>query len=881
MDLFSSVSRIHRRPQSCKPAAVEKTPRRLQGFGVRMGPAIACIAGSLALAVVMMAPAARGQAQEPALVWPAVESPVAADPDLEARVLEILSAMTLEQKIGQMVQAEIKSVTPAEVKRYHLGSVLNGGGSFPRGRKNASVADWLALADAYYDASMSVAEGPPIPLVWGTDAVHGHNNVMGATLFPHNIALGATGNAKLVQDIAEATAAEVAVTGIDWVFAPTVAVVRNDRWGRTYEGYSEDPEIIGPFAEAAIRGLQGAAGSPEFLAPGRVLATAKHFIGDGGTRDGIDQGDNLASELQLRDIHGRGYFHALGAGAQTVMVSFNSWRGSKLHGNRYLLTEVLKNQMGFDGLVVSDWNGIGQVSGCGNASCPQAVNAGIDMIMVPEDWKAFIRNTLAQVRDGEIPMERIDDAVSRILRVKLRAGLFERGRPSSRPLAGKTELLGQAGHRALARQAVRESLVLLKNSQNILPLSPSSRVLVAGDGADNIAKQSGGWTLTWQGTGNSNEDFPGATSIFDGIRRAVAAAGGEAALSVDGAFDEAPDVAIVVFGEEPYAEGQGDLEHLSYSAASPGDLALLRKLKQQGIPVVSIFLSGRPLWVNPEINASDAFVLAWLPGSEGGGISDVLFSAPDGNVTHDFVGRLRYSWPANPGQVEVNRHDPQYQPQFPYGYGLDYGQADPLEGPLPEDSVIASSAPASHKEVRVFDSRVLPPFRMMVGDKADWQVAAAGTEISSRANVVSVSAVDLQVQEDARQASWSGAGDGQFFFQADQPMDLRSVAAKGGALEFFLRVDNAPTRKVTLRMGCVYPCASNADITNLLRKLPEGTWTRLTLDLQCFAQQGLELERVDVPLLILTGGRLKLSIAGVRIVPDAAAGATISCQGGQ
>lgn len=831
------------------------------------------------MAGVLMLASAPGLTQDQLQTWPPVASAVPVDDELEARIDQILASMSLQQKIGQMTQAEIKSVTPADVRRYHLGSVLNGGGSFPGGKKDASVQDWLALADAFYQASMDVSEGPAIPLIWGTDAVHGHNNVMGATLFPHNIALGAAGNAELVEKIAVATAAEVAVTGIDWVFGPTVAVVRNDRWGRTYEGFSEDPEIIGPFAEAAVRGLQGVAGTPGFLGQDRVLATAKHFIGDGGTWDGIDQGDTLASEQELRNIHGEGYRYAIAAGVQSVMASFNSWHGSKLHGNRYLLTEVLKEQMGFDGLVVSDWNGIGQVTGCSNDSCPQAVNAGIDMFMVPEEWKAFIRNTVAQVQAGEIPIERIDDAVSRILRVKLRAGLFERGRPSTRPLAGRRELLGSAGHRELARQAVRESLVLLKNSNNLLPLSPSSRVLVAGDGANDIGKQAGGWTLSWQGTGNSNKDFPGATSIFDGIRQAVVAAGGEAVLSVDGSFDTAPEVAIVVFGEQPYAEGQGDREHLSYSASNPRDLALLRKLKQEGVPVVSVFLTGRPLWVNPEINASEAFVVAWLPGSEGAGISDVLFATRDGKVNHDFKGRLRYSWPAKPGQVQLNRHDVQYQPLFPYGYGLDYGHADTLMQPLPEDEMDSGAVPQKGAEVNIFDGRAVAPFRMMVGDKAGWQVPAAGSEIRSRAEVVRVSAVDLQVQEDARQATWSGHGEGQFYFQADQPLDLRAIAASGGALEMFLRVDQPPTRKVTLRMGCIYPCASNADITNLLRKLPQDNWTKLAIDLQCFAQQGLELERVDVPLLILTEGRLGLSVAGVRIAPGIAAGATISCQG--
>ena len=467
--------------------------------------------------------------------------------------------------------------------------------------------------------------GAGVPVIWGTDAVHGHNNVAGATLFPHNIGLGATRDPELIQRIGEATALEVAATGIDWTFAPTLAVVRDDRWGRTYEGYSEDPEIVRQYAGRMITGLQGSAASPDFLSTFHVVATAKHFIGDGGTDQGVDQGDNLSTEQQLLDIHGQGYLSALEAGVQTVMASFNSWRGEKVHGDRHLLTDVLKGRLGFDGYVIGDWNGHAQVPGCSNESCPAAINAGVDMIMVPEDWKALLTNTLEQVRSGEIEQSRIDDAVRRILRVKMRAGLFTGGRPSSRPPAGDASLVGAADHRSLAREAVRQSLVLLKNGEGLLPLQRDLNVLVAGDGADDISKQSGGWSVTWQGTEVTNEDFPGATSIFAGVREAVTAGGGSATLSPDGSFDESPDVAIVVFGEDPYAEYDGDLESLDFSAGHGASLELLRRLKGQGVPVVSVFLSGRPLWVNPELNASTAFVAAWLPGTEGGGIADVLF----------------------------------------------------------------------------------------------------------------------------------------------------------------------------------------------------------------------------------------------------------------
>jgi beta-glucosidase len=595
------------------------------------------------------------------------------DPQIEGKVAALLARMTLEQKVGQMVQAEIRSVTPEDVRKYRLGSVLNGGGAWPGENKHASVAAWVALADGFYDASMDTANGAPaIPIMWGTDAVHGHNNVLGATLFPHNIGLGAANDPDLMERIAAATAREVAATGLDWTFAPVVAAVRDDRWGRTYESYSEDPEIVRTYADRFVRGLQGTPGSREFLDSSRVLATAKHFIGDGGTTDGVDRGDTAVSEADLLRIHGPGYVAAIKAGVQTIMVSYNSWNGLKLHGQRYLLTDVLKQRMGFDGIVISDWDGVDEVQGCSKDKCAQAINAGIDMVMVPTDWKNFVGNTLEQVRTGKIPPARIDDAVTRILRVKYRAGLFERGRPSSRPLAGKRELVGAPEHREVARQAVRESLVLLKNDRGLLPLRRKSHVLVVGDGADNIAKQAGGWTITWQGTENSNADFPGATSIQQGIARAVTQAGGKVSSSLDGLQQARPDFAIVVFGENPYAEWFGDLRSIDYRGGGDAELALLQQLRQASVPRACVFLTGRPLVIERQLAACDAFVVAWLPGSEGGGVADVLFRKVNGRVNYDFVGKLSFSWPRTASQTALNRNDPDYDPLFPYGFGLRY-----------------------------------------------------------------------------------------------------------------------------------------------------------------------------------------------------------------
>jgi beta-glucosidase len=606
-------------------------------------------------------------------LWPKIASPYGVDAAVEERIDSILSRMSLAEKVGQITMAEIQSISPGDVKRFNIGGLLNGGGSYPNKNRNASIAEWLVMANAFYDASMDDGDGKvAVPVIWGTDAVHGHNNVVGATIFPHNIGLGATRNPALIRDIGVATAREVAVTGIGWAFAPTVAVARDDRWGRTYESFSEDPALVAELSKEIVVGLQGHPALENAFGADKVVATAKHFIGDGGTLNGDDQGDTQLNEEALKKLHAPGHFTAIGAGAQTVMATFNSWNGVKTHGNNYLLTTVLKERMGFDGFVVGDWNGHEQIPGCTAGACAAAVNAGVDMIMVPTEWRNFIRNTTRQVKNGEISEARLDDAVRRILRVKIRAGLFEKGRPSEQPLAGVKDLLGHPDHRALARRAVRESLVLLKN-EGVLPLNPRTKILVAGDAADSVPRQSGGWTITWQGRDTTNADFPGATTIYAGIRNAVEASGGKAVLSETGDYKEKPDAAIVVFGETPYAEFEGDLEtDRGVDFEDEKALAILRRLKADGIPAVAVFISGRPRWVSPEIDAADAFVAAWLPGSEGAGVADVLIAGQDGRARNDFKGRLSFSWPASPDQHPVNAGDGDYAPLYPFGFGLSY-----------------------------------------------------------------------------------------------------------------------------------------------------------------------------------------------------------------
>ena len=661
-------------------------------FSVLTLLAFTALAGVTKVARAADAPADCAAFTEPARLadWPRLTPAFSRDAALEARIAGIVAGMTLRQKIGQMTQAEIRAVTPDEVRRHYIGSVLNGGGSWPgKGNKRATPTEWLVLADAFWDASMNTDAKVKIPVIWGIDAVHGNNNVLGATLFPHNIGLGAAHDACLLRRIGAATAQQVRVTGQDWTFAPTLAVVRDDRWGRSYEGYSEHPAITRAYAREIVLGLQGAA--PRM---GGVIATAKHFIGDGGTDRGRDQGVTRATAGELINLHAPGYFAALEAGVQSVMVSFSSWsdmatgKTDKMHGQKALITDVLKGRLGFDGLVVSDWEGHAQVSGCSKTQCARAVNAGIDVFMVPQQWKQFIANTVEQVEKGEIPMARIDDAVSRILRVKLRAGLFEAPKPSQRANAGRVELLQQ---RELAREAVQKSLVLLKNNQGLLPLSRGKKVLVVGKSADSLPNQTGGWSITWQGSENSNDDFPNGTTLLAAIRRTA----GEARVSFNatarGIDVKEFDAVIAIIGERPYAEGQGDIAPdltIAHAQHHESDLGVLDRVSGKGVPVVTVFISGRPLYTNPEINRSDAFVAAWLPGTEGQGVADLLFRGADGAVNKDFSGKLSYSWPRSPCQSPLNVGDPGYQPLFPYGYGLSV--ADKRDLPRLEEAVARS-----------------------------------------------------------------------------------------------------------------------------------------------------------------------------------------------
>ena len=772
-------------------------------------------------------------------LWPVVQSDLI-DPAIEARIDDLMAKMTLEQKVGQVIQADNGSITPEEVKRYRIGSVLSGGNSGPDGKPYGTVDEWVADVDSYYMASVD-PEGVEvaIPIIWGIDAVHGHNNVVGGTLFPHNIGLGAMRDPDLMGEIARVTAVELRTTGHDWTFAPTVAVPRDSRWGRSYEGFGEDPEIVASYSAKIVEGLQGKFGSDDFLGDSHVISTAKHFLADGGTADGKDQGDAVLPEADLVRLHAAGYPPAIEAGALSVMASFSSWNGSKIHGDHYLLTDVLKGRMGFNGFVVGDWNAHGQLDGCTNEDCPAALLAGLDMYMAPDSWRGLYTNTLAQVKSGIIPESRLDDAVRRILRAKLHYGLFDEKRPSERALAGRTDLLGSAEHRAIARQAVRESLVLLKNENGVLPIRPDSKVLVAGNGADSISKQAGGWTLTWQGGGMDNDLFPNGDSILDGI----AAVDSAVTFSADGSYTDRPDVAIVVFGEDPYAEFRGDVDHLAYDIDGSKERKLLQQFKADGIPVVSVFLSGRPMWVNPEINASDAFVAAWLPGSEGAGIADLLFSDEAGQPRYDFHGKLSFSWPRRAEQTPLNVGDADYDPLFAYGYGLTYaapGEVAQLDETVSE-ALVSARANGTFFEKGSF--------------VAEWMAHTSGNVTQSR--------VDHQAQEDALLFT---LGDGQSRVDFTDGKARNYMRESNADIELAVTLKSSVSGSVEIGMRCEgEDCASYQPLPAADAKA--GDWTDIRVSLSCFT--GLNLDSVTSPFSLRVTGPGTIAVSDVRFAEDA------------
>ncbi|MGJ3237252.1 MAG: glycoside hydrolase family 3 protein [Anaerolineae bacterium] len=580
---------------------------------------------------------------------------------IATRIDDLLGQMTLDEKIGQMTQVEKNSITPDDVRAYHIGSVLSGGGGNPTPNNQQA---WRKMVQAFIEASLQTRLG--IPIIYGVDAVHGHNNLHGATIFPHNIGLGAAGDADLVERIAQATAQELLATNVHWNFAPAVSVPQDIRWGRTYEGYSENTTLVSQLGAAYVRGLQRSTDADEW-----VMASVKHFVGDGGTAwDSradmpytvannwqaaspnwrIDQGDTRIDEATLRDIHLAPYQDAIDAGAQNIMVSFSSWNGDKMHAHRYLLTDVLKGEMGFEGFLISDWMAVNQINDDFYQAVVASINAGLDMIMVPFDYKQFIQTMQTAIANGDISMARVDDAVARILRAKFMLGIFEK------PLTDKSlDLIGSDAHRAIAREAVHKSLVLLKN-EDTLPLAPTDQIVVAGQPADDIGLACGGWTIDWQGGIGA---ITSGSTFLNGMQQR---AEDSVLYSANGQFDEQMAVGIVVIAEKPYAEGEGDRADLTISDA---DTELIANMRARCDKLVLVIYSGRPLIITHVVDQCDAIIAGWLPGSEADAIADAIFG------TVPFTGKLPYTWVQSMAQLPLSHlHAQDEQPLWQFGFGL-------------------------------------------------------------------------------------------------------------------------------------------------------------------------------------------------------------------
>ena len=844
--------------------------------------------------------------------WPKIKSAIPKDQTIEDEVAVTVAKMTLEEKVGQMIQPSLDHVTPAEAKKYKLGSLLNGGGSWPGKKKHSSALDWVKAADSYWTALDEAYKGRGfrIPFMWATDAVHGHNNVFGATVFPHNIGLGAANDPDLIYRIGQATAREVAATGLDWTFAPTVAAPRDYRWGRVYEGYSEDPEIVYSYAGKMVDGLQG--GAAGLKTDSKVISNVKHWIGDGGTDKGVDRGKNYASKENLINIHAAGYLSGLEAGAQVVMSSFNSWHNDenysplnkagynkKVHGSKYLITDVMKGQMGFDGIVVTDWNGHKEVNGCSAKSCPAAVNAGNDIFMVTDrkDWKPFYNNVIAQVNDGTISMARIDDAVTRILRVKKRANLWNKPRPLKRSLAGKQQELGSTKNRELAREAVRKSLVLLKNNKGALPLKPTQKIYLAGSTANNLGKQTGGWTLTWQGTDNTLEDFPGATTLKMALEKHI---GAKNIITDINQADE-NTIAIIAIGEDPYAEFSGDIKKhqtLNFATLKPSyeaDLKAIKAAKAAGMKVVTVFFSGRPLYINEGINQSDAFVAAWLPGTEAGGIVDNLYQR-NGS---DFTGRLSYSWPNRVCSAAVNRTPrhihgyitPDYEqdingenkPLFDYGYGLSYSdKSDNVELDtltLDDRSYGCGESPVNKNPstLEIYGKQSANEFVLRLsGAKNKWQpieIPAADKLIDQ--GDIQATAINYQGQYDAVNVKFTDGDTAQIYLQTadSEGQNRKAYELAESTLQFDIQMKQSPTEKLKLAQHCVWPCNASVALNDHMPK-PGGGWKTIKIPSQCFIEKGMDYAVVNTPFLLVLKGKAEFDVGNVRLVPKSEDAAT-------
>jgi beta-glucosidase len=717
------------------------------------------------------------------------------DPSLpvDQRVEDLLARMSLEEKIGQMTLVEKNSLTPEDVAIYFIGGVLSGGGGYPNPN---TPEDWLQMVNGYQNGALETPLG--IPMIYGVDAVHGHNNVYGATIFPHNIGLGATRNPALVEQIGRATALEMIATGIYWDYAPVIAAPQDYRWGRAYEGYSENIAVVTELGTAFLNGLQQGDLGAEFS----VLGTPKHYIGDGGTTFGtgefgstsLDRGDTRVDEATLREFYLPPYIAAVEAGAMSIMVSFSSWNGEPMHAQAYLLNDVLKGELGFEGFLVSDWGGIDLITPDYYDAVVQSINAGVDMNMVPYDYTRFIDTMLDAVANGDISMERVDDAVRRILRTKFEMGLFEH------PFGDESllETVGSPEHRALAQQAVSESLVLLKNNDSTLPIATdTATIFVAGNGADNIGIQSGGWTIEWQGLQGNITD---GTTILEAIEATVSA-DTRVEYSRSAQFDDITDesgnpiiadVGIAVVGELPYAEFEGDSATLSLT---PADISTIERMRERSERLVVVLISGRPLVVTEQLNLADAFVAAWLPGSEGQGVADGLFGVTP------FTGLLPFTWLRNIEQLPFDYANMRTAgceaPLFPFGYGLTDGAttSEWVDLALECAGGVASIEPTEVAEV---DGNFLAP----EGDEGETYYAAFPLNITVDGwfnDWEGVPTVTMSSADGSTSVTFAAAADEEFLYLTGNVVDSNIISGAHGAdywnedsLEFYINGTGNP-----------------------------------------------------------------------------------------
>lgn len=847
------------------------------------------------------------------LDWPNCAPKSRNDSQREREIASIVAEMKLQEKIGQMIQPELFQVTPDEAKEFKFGSILNGAGMFPQGNPHASTEDWVSMVDSFWIALDEAYADRPfrIPMMWATDAVHGHNNVFGATIFPHNIGLGCIRDTTLIRAIGQVTAREVAQTAIDWTFAPNVTVPRDYRWGRHYEGYSESPEIVAAYAREMVMGLQG--GSGEAIPDGSVIACAKHWIADGGTQFGIDRGIALCSEDILRSIHAAGYFDAIAAGVNSVMVSFSGWHHSanydhspelvgdyngKISGSKYLVNDILKDRLGFDGLVITDWDAHADVSRCDFEEAAFVIEAGVDMLMISQRfaWRGVFQSLIDHVNSGRIPMQRIDDAVTRILRTKMRAGLWDKPRPSQRASACRTNLLGCPSHRMLAKEAVSRSVVLLKNDGKTLPLPRNVKILVTGSAANDIRKQTGGFTLSWQSTELATIDLPGGATLG----RAIADVVGVENCVIDAGLDFADptdfDAIIVAIGEDAYAEMRGNirpwrtLEYSKLKVSYRRDLDILRRIRSHGQDpkqsVTTVMFSGRPLYITEELNLSDAFVAAWLPGPYIDGLVDIMFEAANDEQQTDFSGRLGFSWPKKKKAFVLNHRpaslpahvlsdgddllDADQEALFPIGYGLTYAGCYGDLGKVPPDD---SGESSGRVESASAGMRIMGPGE----DVLDWMIcghnlwAAKQIDLDTGTDLLIMHIPSRDDRGEGLDISFKGFPAFLYArFRDRMPKDFRPYLAAKANIVIQLKMLDTAEGPLYFGLHDDFPGQVGLDIRPILPE-PNDGWSILTIAFEQLLEIGMELDNVDTPFMLYSEHACRVAIRRIEIlIPEVA-----------